>query len=57
MPIFVTKFSDFVIALNERGYELDGIFSFSHICRKISFDESASGEICVSFEKENSTQK
>lgn len=56
-PVFFVRFSEFVIKLNESGYELDGVHSFGDICEKISFDESAVGEISVQFEKENVPQK
>ena len=57
MPIFLTKFSDFVLKLNEYGYELDMIYSFNDICKRISCDESAIGEISVVFDKKNVVQK
>ena len=56
-PVFFTKFSDFVLKLNECGYELDGISCFGDICNKISNDENVFGEIGICFEKEISSCK
>lgn len=54
---YYTRFSDFIIKLNEFGYELSGISNFNDICNRICHDESAVGDICISFKNEKQSYK
>lgn len=49
--IFYSRFSDFVIGLNECGLELDGISNFDDIRQVIFDDKRPYGKISVSFKK------
>ena len=55
--IVYSRFSDFVILLNEAGLELDGISSFDDIRDIISNDMDPLGKIEVSFNKKRSYSK
>lgn len=52
--VYYGRFSDFVIALNEAGFDLEGISSFEDI-RKLTYeDKKPFGKIAVSFNKKSS---
>lgn len=55
--IVYSRFSDFVILLNEAGLELDGISSFDDIRDIISNDMDPLGKIELSFNKKRSYSK